>query len=191
MTGRRELLAVAGGCAAAGVVALVAAGRTWSTSTVDRPHPLADVIERHPGTDVAPAVSALALVALAGAVALLATRGWARVATGAVLVLVGSLLVVESVTWDVPGGGDRGAWAVVAIATGAVVAGCGAVAVVRGRRWASMSRRYDAPAVAAGAAAQTEDATPAAARSAAAPAGAGDPDLWAALERGEDPTAGS
>ena len=180
MTGRRELRTVAGGCAAAGVVTLLAAGRTWSTSTVDRPHPLADVVEQHSGGDLAPAVSALALVALAGAVALLATRGWGRVLTGAVLVLVGALLVVESLRWDVPAGGDRSGWPVAAIAAGFVLAGCGALAVARGRGWASMSRRYDAPAVST--AVRQPDAAPDVDR---------EPDLWAALERGEDPTSGS
>jgi hypothetical protein len=54
-------------------------------------------------------------------------------------------------------------------AGGLLVLAAGVIAVVRGRRWAQMGSRYDAP----GAARLSAEGSPA---------------LWDALDRGEDPT---
>jgi uncharacterized membrane protein (TIGR02234 family) len=66
-----------------------------------------------------------------------------------------------------------------ATAGAAVTALAGTVVTARGRRWAALSRRYETPA--------TRDQ---AAVDDPAPATAPGPELWDALDRGEDPTRG-
>jgi drug/metabolite transporter (DMT)-like permease len=61
-------------------------------------------------------------------------------------------------------------WPWLAVAAGLLAAACGVVTAVYGPRWSGLGRRYDAPG------ADTEVADDDASR-------------WAALDRGEDPTA--
>jgi len=68
---------------------------------------------------------------------------------------------------------------VLAVAGAVVAAVAGAMVAGRGRQWAALSRRYEPPA-GGGAPAQEQDLRPP----------AGGPELWDALDRGEDPTRG-
>ena len=93
---RRELsaalLLVAGG----GVLALVAAGRTWITVRQGGAVPPLDAA--YTGRDLDGAASTLGLLGLAAVPALLATRRTGRVVLGVLLVLVATLTAVATVT---------------------------------------------------------------------------------------------
>src|SRR5215471_16169752 len=94
MTGTRPQLARVVLCCVLGAcVSLFAATRTWVVRVQVRPDPLPAVHVSHPGTALVPWLSALALVALAGAGALLATRGWVRSLVGVAIVCAGAGIV--------------------------------------------------------------------------------------------------
>jgi Tryptophan-associated transmembrane protein (Trp_oprn_chp) len=161
---RRELTATVLLCAAGALVQLLAAGRTWAklrgaVSTTS-----------YTGNHVAQAVRPLALLALAGAAALLATKRWGRIAVGIVIVAAGLGSAVAAAVAKAPHGSENlPAWRVVAIVAAAPVVLAGAAAAARGYRWSVMSARYDAP----GARQRVQDP---------------DVALWDALDRGDDPT---
>jgi uncharacterized membrane protein (TIGR02234 family) len=187
VTPRRELLAALGGCLVGAAAVLLAAGRTWVRVE-------AGAGALVPGADVAltgralrPAVPALGLVALAATAAVVATRGPFRVVVGALLVVSGAVVVLlaAQVTADPAGvaaataavrrSGASGsttatAWPVVAAFAGGWLAAQGLAVAIRGRRWPSMSARYDAPR-----AERRRELAPEAA-------------MWEALDRGDDPT---
>ena len=73
-----------------GALALFASGRSWQTVTAHRARPLADDVLEVTGRTLHPAVTGLAVVALAGVVGILASRGIARRIIGAVLVIAGA-----------------------------------------------------------------------------------------------------
>ncbi|NJC69842.1 Trp biosynthesis-associated membrane protein [Planosporangium thailandense] len=166
---RVRLLAVLGCAAGAGLV-LMAAGRTWGHVTVVRPAPLPPLHQARTGAALLPWLSPLALATLAGAGALLATRGLVRAAVGVLLVLSGLGLVAGAGT-RLSSGASPG-WPLVVVVGGLLVAAAGVVTVARGRTWPGMGARYDRPTRGSG--------------------GAGTPrteaQLWDALDRGEDPT---
>ena len=161
----RALAVVA--CVAGAGLALLAAGRTWQQVTVVRPAPRPPLHEARTGVDLLPWLSALGWVALAGAGALLATRGLVRAAVGVLLLLSGFGLAVGALSRL--GVGASPGWPLVTAAGGLVVAGAGALTVARGRDWPGMAARYDRPT-----------------RPSGAPQG--EAQIWDALDRGEDPT---
>ena len=192
---RRELTVAVGLCLTGAALVLLAAGRPWVEAVLDPgpPSPPAPVSLR--GSEVTPGTSALGLLGLAGVAALLATRRAGRLVVGALLALAGTGLValavgaagtdpataVARVVDDVAVTSAAGtAWPWVAALGGLLLALAGTLAVVRGRSWAALSGRYDAPRApgTAGAAAGEPPRRPA------------DPDhaAWDALDRGEDPT---
>jgi uncharacterized membrane protein (TIGR02234 family) len=174
--------------------ALLIASRPWQTVITARPAPLHDDILKLSGRTVDAAPTALALVALAGVVAVLATRGVVRRAVGAVLVLVGVGLVWRAIASAgavstqraralvtdrhatvnaaavVPHVDTSAAWPVLTAVCGVLVLVSGALTAWRGHRWQVMSARYEAPS----------DPQQQQAKAATA--------LWTALDRGEDPT---
>jgi uncharacterized membrane protein (TIGR02234 family) len=200
--------------AAALVVDLVGAGgallistRTWQSVLTRRPRPFHDDFLQLSGRTLDGAPTALALVALAGVIAVLATRGWARRLVGLVVALAGAGLVWRSLTGlsavgtararalvtdrhpgvqlgaAVPQVSVHGGWAVLSALCGVLAIGAGALIAARGHRWSTMSAKYDAPA--------GDDAPP------APPASEEDAErerlranaqLWSALDRGDDPT---
>jgi len=174
--------------------ALLIATRDWQTITTPRPRPLsADVLEVS-GRTVDTAPTALALVALAGVVAVLATRGAVRRAVGAIVALAGlgliwraaaaasavgisrarSLVTAHHATVDasavVPQVTTHPLWPALTIVCAAAITVAGALIAWRGHRWQVMSTRYEPPA------------------SRQAPAGESAATLWTALDRGDDPT---
>jgi uncharacterized membrane protein (TIGR02234 family) len=191
-TARREVGAVVLACSAGGGLALLGAGRPWLRVSAPRRAPFPDVALDLTGRDLAPLVAGLGLVGLAGVVGLLATRRWGRLAVGAVLAAAGVAIVAgalprvaapdgaevrDLLTDSGRGGGVPAdavltaatvpAWPLVAALGGLLLAAGGTAAVLRCRRWPTMSARYDKPAPAA----RPADST-----------------LWDALDGGHDPT---
>jgi uncharacterized membrane protein (TIGR02234 family) len=167
--------------AGSGLVLLSTTG-DWVTGLQPRPEPLP---EQQVSASAGP-VRALGLLALAGAPALLATRGRGRLALGLLLLgaaAVTAILAVDALTspaGELPAGSSDVAatWRPLLALAGAVLTGVSAAVVVRrGRGWAGLSRRYDGP-TAPSAGAATPSSEPA----------DGGPALWDALDRGEDPT---
>jgi uncharacterized membrane protein (TIGR02234 family) len=185
MDARREYTLTLCGLAGGGALALAAAQAGWVVATSSE----VGYDTAFHGTEVAPAVVACALVALAGAVGVIATRGIGRRIVGVVLALVGLVVVATSVAVVidprsavrhplslVAGGGSGTAphvvsfawwWCLLAVLGGFAVLGGAVLTAVRGTRWPVMAARYDAPS---------------GARRAATP------DAWTQLDRGEDPT---
>jgi uncharacterized membrane protein (TIGR02234 family) len=194
MTARRELTAAVLGAVGAGALALIAGGQAWARVTVQREAPLPPVSGVLSGTDAAPLVPAAGLVLLAAAVALLAVRGPGRAVVGLLMAVAGGVLAWSGVR-ALTGGleavaaqefSGRGAltadtaaaWPVLAVLAGVLGVGAGLLAVVRGRTWPAMGRRYErtgaaTPVPAARRPDTDEDRAQAA---------------WKALDRGEDPT---
>ncbi|MFD0330989.1 TIGR02234 family membrane protein [Streptacidiphilus monticola] len=175
---------------------LVAAGQTWQSGEVSAQGATRAVSVS--GHDVSGIPGALALVGLAATVGVFAVRGRARTVMGLLVALAGA--VSAGVAVSVLAGGFGAAldekaartiglaeataqhvtgtaWPLVTLAGGLLVLAAGLLTTRQGARWPGMSARYDAPVRAA--------AKGAPARPAETPA-----DLWKALDRGEDPTAG-
>ena len=167
------------GCLASGALILLAGGRVWAeVAYPDRPRTVT-------GTALVPSLPTWGLVALAGVVAVAATRRWGRILVGGALAAAGSsvaglaaqairevdLRVVEDAILRrltvAPTALDLTIWPYVTVGAGALLAATGILVAARGPRWAGLSAKYDAPA--------ERPAT--------------DADLWTALDRGEDPTA--
>jgi uncharacterized membrane protein (TIGR02234 family) len=191
--------AVASLCAVAlgGGLALLASGRAWVTVLVDRPAPLPDLSVGLTGRTLQAAVPGLAVVALAGVVALLATRGVARRIVGAVVALAGVALAVAAAgSGSVSSGEARRlvadtrtgtvldptaplglvshhVWPVLAIVGAVLIVAGGLLAALGRTAGAGLGRRYEAPTTATGSSASGES----------------DLALWQRLDRGDDPTA--
>lgn len=166
---RRELTVTVLLCAAGALIELLAIGRPWLRLT--KP---SGMVKNYTGSSVAGTVKPLALLSLAGAGALLATKRWGRTAVGVLVVAaaVGSA-VAAIVAGDPSAAGtihQEPAWRLVTVAAALPILAAGLSAAARGARWSVMSARYDAPGT--------------------AKPRAQDPDvaLWDALDRGDDPT---
>ncbi|WP_306214576.1 Trp biosynthesis-associated membrane protein [Actinoplanes sp. RD1] len=165
--------------AAGAGLALWGITRTWSTKVTDRPG-LTQLRESHPGTDTAPLVLALALVALAGAGALFATKGVVRRVLGVLIALAGAGTAVAAIVGraglELGNAGAGGTvWPIVCVAGGLLVVLGGWWTVRHGHEWPGMGARYErtVTAPAADDTTGTVDARTA----------------WDALDRGDDPTA--
>ena len=176
---RRAHLTAVASCLAGAGLALYAVTRVWAVRVEPRPG-LSDLRTEQTGADVQPWLIGLAVVALAGTGALLATRGLARRVLGGLLVLAGAGIVVGAVLART--GVDAGAaglagsvWPVGCVLGGAAVAVGGVLAARHGHRWAAMSSRYE-----------RRPAAPARERTGTAPDSR---EFWDALDRGDDPTA--
>jgi uncharacterized membrane protein (TIGR02234 family) len=192
---RREAALALLGCVAGAGVTLIAGGRPWVDGQAVQGTLRAPL--HVSGGSLAPAVPALALAALAGALAVLATRGVVRRVAGFAVALCGLGVVVASAlhlnpdtddlagragsalgtaTATATGGGT--AWPWLAIVGGVLITGAGGAAAWHGPVWPAMSSRYEAPS-SADAAVPTRQRTT-----------ADDAPLaqWRAMDRGEDPT---
>jgi uncharacterized membrane protein (TIGR02234 family) len=183
VTGRRQLLVSVMLCLAGSALVLLAVSRAWVSYSLPAAAPLPSRSFHVLGTHLAVGARALALVGLAGVAAVPATRGWGRTVVGVLLTAAGAgtVAVVARALADpdaairragpfvdviVAPGQELGGWPYVALLGGILIVAGGLVVVVRGRSWAAMSTRYDAPVERP--------------RSEAS--------LWEALDRGEDPT---
>ena len=174
--------------------ALLASLPTWQTVVTTRARPLPQDRLALSGRAVDAAPTALALVALAGVVAVLATRGVVRRAVGLVLAAAGALLVSRAAgaftavsdarardlvsaahrTVDAQAGrvsvAGTAVWPALSVLCGLCVIVAGGLVAARGHRWRALSARYDKQPE------RSVDPTRAAAAT------------WNALDRGEDPT---
>jgi hypothetical protein len=191
VTPRRQAAAALAAQLLAAAGALLISTRSWQTVRVARQRPLADVIVDISGRALDASVTALALVALAGVVAIPATRGNARRVVAVLVLLAGIALAWRAaagmsalspqrasalaVTRGNAVGIDAASavrvslhavWPVLSIVCGAVVAGAGTLLAVRIGSWSMLSGRYETPT-----------------------APPGDASMWTALDRGDDPTA--
>lgn len=177
------------------VGAILVSLQTWQVLTVHAPRPHPDVTQHVTGRAVDAAPLAFALVALAGVVAVLATRGIVRRGVGVVIAAVGAGLIWRAVASAGAVSAARArsligaqhrevtlsagtspsivthvAWPVLTVVCGVLVVAGGTLAAVRGHDWRAMSARYESD--------PTRAADPQ--RAAAS--------MWTALDRGEDPT---
>ncbi len=173
--------------------ALLISTRAWQGITVYRQPPLANVEIEVSGRALDGAILGAILVALAGVVAVLATRGVARRLVGVFIALSGLLLgwralgaiaavghsrAIELATDRKGGVGisstsvvhieTHPVWAVLTVICALLILASGVLVAVYGERWSTMSARYEAPSN--------------------QPI-AGDEAMWRALDRGDDPTA--
>src|SRR5947208_1159995 len=84
---------------------------------------------------------AVALVALAGAAAIVAVRGWLRSALAGVLVVAGLALAIGG--GFVAGTGRGNAWSLLCALGGVLVAHAGLKALLRGGSWPGLGSRYE------------------------------------------------
>jgi hypothetical protein len=177
---RRRALAVAvASCALGAALALLAATRTWTVEVTHRLAPPADVRTPRTGSVLEPWLTALALVALAGAGALLATKGRSRNLVGAILVLTGLGVLAGGINGLATVAHVTVAWPVLAIVGALFIAGGGGLAAVRSRTWPAMGSRYERPRA---------PRSPAEDQPQFIGPSASDVAMWDALDRGEDPT---
>ncbi|BAL86783.1 putative membrane protein [Actinoplanes missouriensis 431] len=176
MTTRRTHLTAIAACLAGAGLTLYAVTRVWSVQVEHRTG-LSDLRTEQTGAESQPWLIGLAVVALAGTGALLATRGRVRRGLGVLLALIGVGIVaggvLARVTLDAGEAGAAAAiWPVACVLGGAAVAAGGVLAARHGHLWSAMSARYE--------------------RSSAPPpqpdVSADSRTLWDALDRGEDPT---
>jgi uncharacterized membrane protein (TIGR02234 family) len=175
------------GLLAAGAVALFAVTRVWASATINTPGLPTDQVSVS-GTDAAPILAGLAVVIVAGGLAIVAAGGWFRQFVGLLIAAMAGFAALRALTLNASGaplgralrespaylGGVRpdvavGPWPWLAALAFALACVLGFVVVVRGRRWARMSSRYERDA-------QPVDATEEA-------------DIWRAQDQGQDPTA--
>ncbi len=98
MTSARYSLAAAIAADLLGAVGvLFFAGAKWQRVVVGRARPLPDAVANLSGRDLHGGTTAFALIALAGVVAIAATRGWARRLVGLVLAAAGAVVVWYSI----------------------------------------------------------------------------------------------
>jgi len=190
---RRQLGLAVAACALGAAVALLAAGQPWARAQVVQ-GPLRLALAPS-GRTLAPLVAALGVVALAGAVAIAATRRAARLVTGVLLSSCGAVVAIAALRTRAdlaralageagravgrasatPVGVVATSWPWVAAAGGALITAAGLLTVARGRGWPAMSARYDAPA--------GRPQVPATAERPSGTTG-----MWDAQDRGDDPT---
>jgi hypothetical protein len=139
VTPKRSFGAALAGCVVGASLALFAGSRTWETTTKARPAPLPPSQLAHSGNSLAPWLLALSLVGLAGAGALLATRGAARRVVGAVVALAGAGVVVAAAR----GFAYTLGWPFVGLIGGLGVLACGVLAIRFGGTWPAMGARYE------------------------------------------------
>jgi hypothetical protein len=149
MSVRGQLVLAVVAVTAGAVLVLLAASRQWVVEVAVRPAPLSPVRTGHTGTDLVPWVPALALVALAGAGALVATRSAGRALVSVFLVVAGAGTALGAgyglLAARHQSASASPAWPLVALAGGLVVAAAGWYALRRCRSWPTMGTRYEPP----------------------------------------------
>jgi uncharacterized membrane protein (TIGR02234 family) len=184
--------------AAGAATVLLVAAQTWQTIG-----PRAIGVS---GRTLDSAPTALAVVAFAGVVAVIATKGRVRQLVGALVAAAGAAAIWRSAaalpavspsraeqimrakqSVNVIGGAapevtTHSVWGVLSVVAAVLVFLAGVMVAVRGARWRGMSGRYRAPGSASDAPRPSDaDTDRERARH--------DASLWGALERGDDPTA--
>ncbi|MFF5083073.1 Trp biosynthesis-associated membrane protein [Actinoplanes sp. NPDC000266] len=200
MNHRRSYLLSLAACLAGAGTAAFGATRTWSLDVAHRPG-MSDVRTPQTGADLEPWLIGLALVALAGTGALLATHGWVRRALGVLLALAGVGVIVGALVGrlglDVGEAGTGATvWPIACALGGAIIAVGGVTAARQGHLWSRMSARYERKPAQPHSAEPGSYTRPGAGSGPLAPAGLKTPEetpvdprtAWDALDRGDDPT---
>jgi uncharacterized membrane protein (TIGR02234 family) len=189
--GRRQLVLALAGCVLGAGLVLFAADRPWVHARAVQGSLQVPLSVR--GGSLEPMTPAFAVVGLAGALGLLATRGVVRRGIGVLVCasgLVAAVAAARSARPDATDLADRAgaalgtasgtaaaishtAWGWVAVLGSLVFALAGAVAVLRGPSWPGMGARYGTPTAAPTRPTSTDDSAL---------------EQWKALDRGEDPT---
>jgi uncharacterized membrane protein (TIGR02234 family) len=192
-------------CLAGAGLALFGATRIWAVEVTARPG-LPDLRASTTGAQAQPWLIALALIALAGTGALLATRGAARRLLGGLIAASGLGVAVAAIAGRLavdPGAAGAGAtvWPIACVLGGALVVLAGVGAARHGQEWPAMGSRYERrpvppPGTGLGAGSGPSPAAGPGEGPNPGPGGAeGGPEpvdtraVWDALDRGEDPTA--
>jgi hypothetical protein len=175
-TPRRELSIAVVACVLGAAVALLTSSRTWRVVAAKGVVPLRG--DDLTGSELMPWLPAVALVGLAGAGALLATRGVVRAVLGGLLVVVGLPLVAAGAYGAATATGGRLVYPVLLGVGGLLIGYAGVRALRRGTSWPALGSRYERPS-ATEPVEYVERSGPS--RS--------DVAMWDALDRGEDPTA--
>jgi uncharacterized membrane protein (TIGR02234 family) len=183
-TNRRSYALTLAACLAGAALSAYAVTRTWSLQLTARTG-MTDLRTARTGTDAEPWVIGLALVALAGTGALLATRGVVRRVLGGLLALAGAGVALGAVLGRAgvdPGAAGAGAtaWPIACVLGGLIIVAGGVTAARHGHQWPTMSARYDRKPVARAQVRRPStdpELAPADHRAA-----------WEALDRGDDPT---
>lgn len=188
-TDRRPLTYAVLLCLAGAALALFAATRIWAVEVTARPAPLPALREVRTGGDLLPWLPALALVGLAGAGAVLATRGVPRRVVGGLLLAVGAGVTAGAgYAALAPAAGAAGStWPLLCAVGGLALTLGGTLTAARGNRWPAMGARYERAAAKPGVAGW--GGGPGAAADDPRAVGRGLVETWDALDRGEDPTA--
>ncbi|WP_067176988.1 Trp biosynthesis-associated membrane protein [Microtetraspora niveoalba] len=187
---RRSLTAWLVGCAAGAGLVLLAGGREWAAVNYEGATGGPIAVD---GGDAVPALTPLALAALAAVLAVFATRGPWRRLVGVVLAGCGAGIAalawpsrlsaraveVAETTRSLSGQAAHvttSAWPWAAVAGGVLLAACGVAAVLVGGAWPGMSGKYERRSGAGGR--KTSRVS-------------GDRALWDAIDEGADPTVDS
>ena len=143
---RRSYVLSLAACLAGAALALYAITRTWSIHLTPRTG-MSALRDARTGTDLEPWVTGLAVVALAGTGALLATSGRLRRVLGVLLALAGAGVVIGAIAGRAgldPGSARGGTtWPILCAVGGLIIVAGGLTAARQGHLWPRMSARYD------------------------------------------------
>lgn len=207
-TDRRGLSIAIVGCIAAAAAMLLGSGQTWLRAELPAQPPLPGVSNTFSGGDIVRMLVPIGILVGAAGLALIAARRVGRLVIGLVLTIAGLLSSAATGFFLYDGGVNAAlSWAqtyarpgeslfpqrdlttapaILACGGGAIAVGIGLFIVLSSRRWPVMGARYE----------RTRGTTPSSDRSpspvaseSAGPAGPlSETAMWAAMDRGEDPT---
>lgn len=214
---RRGLLLVVAGCLTAAAVLLLASGQAWLRVSLPARAPFPGVTQALTGQEVVDVLVPVGILVGAAGLALIAARRVGRLVVASVVV-VASVLVLAAVGWFLYDDGFSVAlsWAqartstvgvsaipdhdvsvapgVLALLGAGLSLAVGLLTILRSGRWPTMGARYERRT--GSASGGTERLVPAAGAASADGSGTANDNItseavmWAAMERGEDPTAG-
>jgi hypothetical protein len=132
-------------------LAMYAGTRDWWTEETTRPVPLPPIRNVISGRTAMPWIPASALVVLAGAAALFATKRVGRAIVAGLIVLAGIGLIVAGISGLYPPANavkQQAGWPLLVAVAGLVVSAGGIIVVIRHRVWqrsTTLGNRFDAP----------------------------------------------
>lgn len=147
MTRAREYAIVLSSIVVGAAVALFSLNRVWLTTTEPVLPGAENAVleEAFTGAQVLTGASAASWACLLCALAVLATRRVGRVLTGVVIALAGLYLTIQSARFPSSFGSDGSisSWWISVMVAALILVLSGALAIVRGGSWPTLSRRYE------------------------------------------------